>query len=155
MFETLSIAESRPIAILKKSFLIIIIALLGIGAVSSYRAYVQVRSLELDAGSEVREGTEITASVVTSGRTTVDVVVELVQGSHSETLFVMHVRGNELAFFDPRSQQKSQTMVATNDQLRTFDPGPAIIRATATGRPQWTRLPPPTVIEKSVEIHRN
>jgi hypothetical protein len=99
MFETLSIAESRPIAILKKSFFIIIIALLGIGAVSSYRA--------------------------------------------------------ELAFFDPRSQQKSQTMVATNDQLRTFDPGPAIIRATATGRPQWTRLPPPTVIEKSVEIHRN
>jgi hypothetical protein len=68
MFETLSIAESRPIAILKKSFLIIIIALLGIGAVSSYRAYVQVRSLELDAGSEVREGTEITASVVTSGK---------------------------------------------------------------------------------------
>ena len=155
MFETQSIPESRAIVILQRVFSIVIVALLAIGAVSSYRAYVQVRTLELNVGSEVREGTEITASVVTSGRTTVDVVVELVQGSHSETLCAMQVRGNELAFFDPRSQQTSQTMVVTNEQLSRFDPGSAIIRATATGRPQWTRLPPPTVIEKSVEIHRS
>ena len=155
MFEARAIPESRSIIILKKSFLIIIVALLGIGAVSSYRAYVQVYSLELSPSPQLHGGTQIDASVITSGRTTVDVVVELVQGSKSAAVLVMQVRGNELGFFDPRSRQQSQTVVVTEEQLRSFESGPAILRATATGRPQWMRLPPPTVTEKSVEIHRN
>ena len=155
MFEARGIPESRAIAVLKRSFLIIIVALLGIGAVSSYRAYVQVYSLDLIVEPQLRVGTQLGASVVTSGRTTVDVVVEMVQGSNSATLWVMHIRGNELGFFDPRSQQRSQTTVLTGEQLSKFQAGPAMIRATATGRPQWMRLPPPTVIERSVEIDRN
>jgi hypothetical protein len=46
MFETRLIPEARPIAILKKVFVGMVIVLLAIGAVSSYRAYVQVKSLE-------------------------------------------------------------------------------------------------------------
>jgi hypothetical protein len=49
MFETRTIPEARPIVWLKRFFVLVIVALLAIGAVSSHRAYIQVRSLELNA----------------------------------------------------------------------------------------------------------
>lgn len=152
MFESLSIPEARPIVWLKRSFIVVIVALLTIGATSSYRAYVQVQSLELSAPSLMSVGSEVKASVVSSGRTFVDVQVELIQGSHSEVLFVMRVPGNELGFFDPRSQRAARTEVVSADVLSGFQRGHARIRAVATGRPQWMRLPPPTVREVEVQI---
>lgn len=89
-----------------------------------------------------------------SGRTTIDVRVELIQAGHSETLAVQQVRGNDWASFDPRPRRASQSVVLTPDQLARFLPAPAAVRATATGRRQWLRLPPPTVREAAVEIQR-
>ena len=93
--------------------------------------------------------------VVGSGRGPVDVKVELIQGATTKTLFLMRVPGNELAFFDPRSQRASHHEQITIDQMKAFANGPATVRATATGREQWTRLPPPTVRESLVELHKN
>jgi hypothetical protein len=155
MFDAPPIRDAKPIAILKKLFAVVIFGLLGIGAVSSYRAYVQVRSLELTADKQLTDGSPVNVDVISSGRTPVDVKVELIQGSTVATLLTMRVRGNELGFFDPRSQHASQHGQITSAQLKPFQTGAAIVRATAVGRPQWMRLPPPTVRELVVQLHKD
>ena len=66
MFDPLAIRDAKPIAILKRIFVLVIIGLLGIGAISSYRAYVQVRSLELHADRELSVGSSVDVTVVGS-----------------------------------------------------------------------------------------
>jgi hypothetical protein len=123
--------------------------------VSGYRAYYQVRSLELRLIDPfLSKGSAIQISVVGSGRTTIDVQLELIQGTRSETLAVQRVPGHEWAFFDPRPTKASPRVVVTPEHVAGFMTGAARVRATATGRPQWTRLPPPTVREIAVEIQR-
>src|SRR6185436_15641639 len=111
MFDELAIRDARPVLWLKRFFVFVIVALLLIGAVSSHRAYFQVRSLELSAPHELSVGSVVNASVVGSGRTQVDVEVDLIQGTHSERLLHLHLTGNELAFFDPRTQYGSDSVV--------------------------------------------
>ena len=152
MFDELTIHDARPILWLKRLFVFVIVALLVIGAVSSHRAYFQVRSLELNAPQLLAAGSVVNASVVGSGRTQVDVDVELIQGTHSERLMHLHLTGNNLAFFDPRPQHRSDNVVLSSETLSRFQPGPARLRAVATGREQWTRLPPPTVREVEVVL---
>ena len=152
MFDELTIQDARPILWLKRLFVFVIVALLVIGAVSSHRAYFQVRSLELTAPHAVSAGSIVNASVVGSGRTQVDVEVDLIQGTHSERILRVHLTGNNLAFFDPRQQHGSDSVALTAETLSKFEPGPARLHAVATGREQWTRLPPPTVREIDVEI---
>ena len=154
MFDSLTIRDARPILWLKRAFLVVIVALLAIGMVSSHRAYFQVRNLELNAPQVLTSGSVVQTSVVSSGRTTVDVVVELIQGTHSERLMNLHLRGNELGFFDPRTRHGSDSVMLTPEILSTFQPGTARLRSVATGRHQWFRLPPPTVREMSVEIQK-
>jgi len=64
------------------------------------------------------------------GLTQIDVDVYLIQGTHSERLQHLHL----------------------TEMLSRFHPGPARLRAVATGREQWTRVPPPTVRVIEVEI---
>jgi hypothetical protein len=152
MFDDLTIRDARPILWMKRAFIAVIVALLLIGVVSSHRAYFQVRSLELNAPHVLSAGALVNASVVGSGRTQVDVEVDLIQGTHSERIMHLHLTGNNLAFFDPRQQHGSDSVALTSETLSKFRPGPARLRAVAIGREQWTRLPPPTVRELDVEI---
>ena len=152
MFDELTIQDARPIRWLKRLFVFVIVALLVIGAVSSHRAYFQVRGLELTAPSVLSAGSIVNASVIGSGRTPVDVEVDLIQGTHSERLLHLRLTGNNLGFFDPRQQHGSNSVALNAETLSKFQPGPARLRAVATGREQWTRLPPPTVREFNVEI---
>lgn len=92
--------------------------------------------------------------MISSGRTYADVRLELRQGVHSETLAMQTVPGNEYGFFDPRTQRASQTVMLTPELLSRFAAGAAQLRATAHGRSQWTRTPPPVVRELDVEIER-
>jgi hypothetical protein len=155
MFDSVTVREARPIALMKRAVLPLL-ALCVVTALSSgYRAYYQVYGLELHVTEPtLRDGSAVEVAVAGSGRTTLDVRVELIQGSRSETLAVQQVRGNEWASFDPRPQRASQKVVLTAEQLARFASGPATVRATATGRPQWLRLPPPTVREEAVNIRR-
>lgn len=152
MFEQITIQDARPILWLKRLFVFVIVALLVIGALSSHRAYFQVRSLELTAPRVLSAGGTVNTSVVGSGRTQVDVDVDLIQGTHYERLLHLHLTGNNLAFFNPRARYGSESVVLTSETLSNFQPGPARLRAVATGREQWMRLPPPTVRELDVEI---
>ncbi|HEV7892680.1 MAG TPA: hypothetical protein VGP08_18850 [Pyrinomonadaceae bacterium] len=153
MFESLDLKESRPLVLLRRAALAFL-ALCSVTALASgHRAYFQVRGLELRVDTPaLRAGSVVETEVVSSGRTHVDVRVELVQGSHAETLAVQSVRGNEWGSIDPRTQRASQRVLLTPEVLSRFEAGAAVLRATATGRPQWMRLPPPTVRETAVEI---
>ena len=152
MFDSLTIQDARPTVWLKRVFVFVIVVLLVIGAVSSHRAYFQVRSLELSAPHALSAGSVVKTSVVGSGRTMVDVDVDLIQGTRSERLLHLHLTGNKPGFFDPRTQHGSVSVILTTETLSKFQPGPARLRAVATGREQWTRLPPPTVREMEVEV---
>ena len=155
MFDNLSFQDARPIALMKKAILILLALCFVTALVSGYRAYYQVRSLELQLTEPtLRKGSVIQIAVVGSGRTTIDVRLELVQGTHSETLAVQHLSGNDWASFDPRSTRGSYSVMLTPDLLAHFHNGPAKLQAIATGRRQWTRLPPPEVREITVEIER-
>ncbi|HEX6184024.1 MAG TPA: hypothetical protein VFZ44_09115 [Pyrinomonadaceae bacterium] len=155
MFESTLSREARPITLLKRAVLVLLALCLVTALSSGYRAYYQVRSLELRPdGPTLREGSVIRVDVSGSGRTTINVRVELIQGARSEILAVHQMRGNEWAAIDPRPRDSSHDVSVTWEQLSRFQNGAATVRATATGRPQWMRLPPPTVREVAVEIRR-
>ena len=48
----------------------------------------------------------------------------------------------------------SLSVTLTPAMLSEFDPGPATLRASAVGRPQWLRVPPPSIREQAVSIGR-
>ena len=152
MFDSPTTIDAWPILWLKRLFVAIIVALLAIGMVSAHRAYFQIRSLELNAPDLLIEGSVVQTSVVSSGRTACDVDVELIQGAHSERLLKLHLTGNNFGFFDPRAQEDSSRVTLNREILSSFQPGTARLRAVATGRHQWFRLPPPTIRELEVVI---
>ena len=152
MFDSLTIPIARPHVWLKRLLVFVIVALVAVEIVASYRAYFQVQGLELSAPGALAEGSIVNTSVVTSGRTWVDVEVELIQATHSEKLFTLFVPKNNLGFFDPRTQQASQSFTLTRETLSRFQPGSARLRSVAAGRLKWTILAPPTVREIEVNI---
>ncbi len=155
MFDSLAFKDAPPIALLKKAVLLMLALCFITALASGHRAYFQVRSLELRVTESVlRNGSVIQTDVVASGRTPVTVRLELVQDAHTETLAVHLMPDNEWAAFDPRPQRASHKLAITSEILSRFQTGAAHLRATATGRPQWTRLPPPTVRESTVTIER-
>ena len=156
MFESLTIHEARPLVHLRRAIVVLLAVCFVTATWSGYRAYYQVSSLELHVSSSILGADAvIETTVVTSGRTDVDVSIELVQGRRAETLAMQHVPGNDWASIDPRSPRATHRVVVTGDTLARFGPGSAVVRATATGRPQWLRLPPPTVREVVVELDRD
>src|ERR1051326_1099374 len=143
MFETRAIPEARGIVLLKRVFTIIVSVYLVIGMISAYRAFYQVRSVEIQSADVLQSGSVISTNVVSYARGPVDVRLELVQYGQSATIAAMRVRGNEWGLLDPRTQRGSQSVGLTDDVLIQFASGKAIVRATAIGRPQGGRLPPP------------
>lgn len=156
MFDSLSARESRPLAVLRRAVLALLALCFVTAVASGYRAYYQVRSLELRLDEPtLREGSVIRVEVSGSGRTMIDVRLELIQGEHSETLAERRLPGNDWAAFDPRPDDAAYNVALTPEHLARFRGGAAKVRVTATGRHQWMRLPPPTVRETEVEILRD
>jgi hypothetical protein len=168
MFQPLPSQRSFVFVLLKRLCLVVLSAYLVIGLISAYRAWYQVKSLDLrlegsgslfvpnDSRAEivggVANGSVFEADLVSYARTHIDVRLELVQGTNSETLALGTLPGNEWGFWDPRTRQRSFKTVLTDEVLNHFQPGRAKLRATATGRHQWMRLPPPVVREITVEL---
>jgi hypothetical protein len=153
MFEGHSTKDALVIAILKRVFLLALGCYLVIGLISAYRAWYQVKSLELKASDAIlRSGSVVETNLVSYARTPIDVRVELIQGSHSETVAVQRLPGNDWGFFDPRTRSAEQKVMVTQDVLNRFQLGKAQLRATAIGRHQWMRLPPPVLRELVVEL---
>jgi hypothetical protein len=145
--------SSRLFRVFRRVAVIIVLLYAAVGAWSVYRAWVQVRTLALRVVSDdVRPGIPALVDVVTSGVTIVDVKLELVQGSHSETLATLRIVPARQAFFNPRIRQGTMMPSFTPEFLAHFQGGPAIVRATATGRRKWLVTPGPVVKEVPVVI---
>lgn len=137
----------------EKAVLVFVVACVVLAALSGYRAYFQVRGLELETpAGALGGGSVVRASVVTSGRAFVDLKLEVSQEGRTETLAAREVPKNYFAAVDPRSQRASVEATLKPETLSRLRAGPAVLRATATGRPQWLRTPPPEVREAAVEI---
>ena len=152
MFEDVAIKDTRGIAFVKRACLIVISVYFVLGMIALYRALFQVHNLAINSAETLRADSAISATVLSYGRTPVDLRIELVQPAHSETLAVKQVEKNEWALLDPRIKKATQTIVLTGNVLDRFADGEAVLRATVTGRLQLGHLPAPVVREQVVEI---
>ena len=154
MFKT-RIRETRWLVVLKRAGVIVVSVYLVIGMIALYRALTQIHSLEIQSDGVLRSGSAITSTVVSYARVPIDVRVELIQDAHSEVVAVQRVQKNEWALLDLRTREETQTAVLTDALLERFAGGKATVRATAIGRQQFGRLPPPLVREVTVNIQRD
>jgi hypothetical protein len=136
----------------KRGLLAAFVVALPLALASGYRAIVQVYDLTITPVSILAPGDTIRTKVVTSGRAFVDVTLELRQGTTAVILGTARVPGNWDLTLDPRSRHDSLRVVLTPAMLQPFIAGPATLRATALGRSQWLRVPPPTVREMAITI---
>ena len=135
---------------------LVLVTYVAPGLFSSYRAWVQVRSLELDVPSrELRTGDTIRVRTVSWARTWVDVDLLLTQSTRTDTLAFHRIPKNHNASIDPRWRRDSIAVVLSQPTLAGYDRGPATVRAVAIGGPQWLRTPPPLVREAVVQLMPN
>jgi len=146
-------AESRASRLGKRAVLWFIILQLPIGCMSSYRAWVQIKELTLSTTSrELAPGVVVRSNLTSWARTESDARIELVQGRRVTMLGEVYLPRNRDAYYDPRPRHGTVEVALTPAMLEGFEPGPATLRASALGRPQWLRTPPPTVREQPVMI---
>jgi hypothetical protein len=146
--------EPRAFVIVRRAAAVVVALFLALGAMSSYRAYVQVWRLDLRADSVLRAGSPVRADVVSSGRARASVLLELVQGARVETVGTLRIRGNDDGFLDPRPRRGTLSATVEQALLSHLEPGRATLRATARGTRQWLREPTPVVRELDVRIER-
>ena len=136
------LAEPRIYFHVRRLILVVLALWIPLALFSGFRAIVQVYSLDVVA-TPGSAGTDITVRVTTSGRTHVDLVVEALQDGQALTLARTVVRSNRTASVDPRPRRETLRLQLPIAKAR----GPVTLRATATGRSQWLRTPPPAVRE--------
>lgn len=144
---------SRLARVVKRVVLIIALLYGAVGIWSAYRAWAQVQLLDVKVVStSLRPGMPSVVRVVTSGLTYVTVRLDLVQGSHSETLADLRVAPSPKGILSPGKRQGSMMPSFTTEFLAKFQPGPAILRTTASGVPKWFLSPAPVVQEIPVIV---
>ena len=120
---------------------------------STYRRIWQVQRIELRVSSPMlAPGVTVSYDVITSGETRNRILLELEQGTQSETLMEQRARQNAVSAYDPRLFRYTPTVVITPELLARFTPGPATLRLTAFGGPKLLRTPPPRVRELQVTV---
>ena len=133
--------------------LVVVVLWLPLAAFSGFRALVQVYDLDIRLTTTVlRPGAVVRAEVLTSGRAHADLVLELRQSTAVDTIGSLFVPGNDDGALDPRPRRGSLRVLLTQDHLARLTAGSVTVRATATGRHQWMRLPPPTISERRATI---
>lgn len=146
-------SDPPSVALVRKAIIAVVAVHVPLALWSGYRAIVQVQHLELQSQARmIGEGSTVRVGVISSGRTTVDVRLEMIQGARVETLAVRDVPTGATPAYDPRFRHASLAVTLTPKLLERFEPGPALLRATAIGRSQWLRTPPPEVRELPVDI---
>ena len=137
--------EWKGFVILRRAIITVAIVHFSLAAASGYRAIVQVYDVTIESPAVIQPGSPMIVHVSTSGRTHVDVRVDLVQGGRTETIANTVVPSNDAFFYDPRAKGVAINAAVPADILSRFAAGKAAIRAVATGRSQFLRTPPPTV----------
>lgn len=131
----------------------LIVAHIPIGAMSSYRAWVQVVALQLDhSPTPLVPGSWVRATITTSGRKAVDYGIELQQGAFDDTLGYHIVPQHKNPTYDQRRIHDTLRVALTAKFLAPYHDGPATLRVRAVGGSQWMRTPPPTIVELPVVL---
>ena len=148
-------AQPKSMVVLKWIILPLLIVHVVLASWSGYRAIVQVYSVDVSvADSVIRAGSPVAYHAVGSGRVTVTLRLELLQDSLKQPIDQQIINTYTTPSYDPRPIRGGATVSLTPAMLARFSAGPATIRATATGRAQWLRTPPPTVREIPVIIEK-
>ena len=126
---------------------------LAVGALASYRAYQPVFGVSIRVDPPALEaGAAVRVETVTSGRGPVTIRVEVVQGSHAETVAIDHVASRRWAFWDLRLVRRATRASLSRALLARLEPGPVVVRATVQGAPAWLRQPPAVVEEVAAQV---
>jgi hypothetical protein len=137
--------EWKGFVLLRRVTIAVAVVHFSLAAASGYRAIVQVYDVTIESPAVIHPGSPLIVHASTSGRTRVEVRVDLVQGGRAETLSTTTVLSNDAFFYDPRAKGVAIDVAVPADILSRFYAGKATIRAVATGRSQFLRTPPPTV----------
>jgi hypothetical protein len=120
---------------------------------SFYRRLHQVLRIDLRAPSTaLYPGAVVHCDVITSGETKNRILLELVQGSHSEVMLELRARVNRISAYDPRVFRYTPSVTVTPALLSRFAPGPATVRLTGFGGMKLLHTPAPRVRELLVLI---
>ena len=142
-----------PTWIFWSSIILVVVTYVIPGLFSAYRAWVQVRSLELIvARREIHAGDTVRVHAVSWARTRVHVDLQLIQGARVTTLGTRVIPDNHNPSIDPRWKRDSIVVVLTPPLLAGYQQGAATLRASAIGGPQWLRTPPPLIRETPVTV---
>jgi hypothetical protein len=145
--------EEPQLVVLRWLTVVVCSAFALFGGFAGYRAWVQVRSVELRPTTRVlAAGSTVTVDAVSWAGTDVTVRLLLVQGTHAESLAVRVIGTNAVPSLDPRWRRESITVAVPGAVLARFQPGSARLVATAVGLPQWMRTPPAAVREREVVL---
>ena len=138
--------EPRAFVVLRYLVVTLLVVQGELALVSGWRAIVQVRRLVVHAPARaLTAGDTVAIDVVTSGRTFVDVALVMEQDGRTIPLGTHREPGNRDLAMDPRPRRVALWTTLAPAPLAGLHAGPATLRATAVGRRQWLRLPPPTV----------
>lgn len=151
LFDTL-VTESRGLKVIRRTILTLAVIHFSLAAVSGYRAWVQVKNIQIRTTDEtLGPGSSIQVYAVTSARNAVTISLEAVQNGATRSLASVTVPGNK-NFYDPRSARERFVVVLTPEILTKLKEGQVVLRATGLGRSQFLRVPPPTVVERESAI---
>lgn len=144
--------ESRGLRVVRLVIITAAVMHFTLAALSGYRAFVQVSALGIRVPSDtVGPGSIIETEVVTSGRNPVTLVIEAIQGGRVSRLTEQQLPENRNRFYDPRSLRATvRTRITALPAGLT--PGTILLRARATGRSQFLRIPPPTIAARPVTL---
>ena len=104
------------------------------------------------SSATITPGVTVSADLVTTGEVDNPMLLELVQGSHRETLWQHRAHIAYVRSYDPRLYRYTPSVTITPQLLARFSPGPATVRLTGFGMQKLLRTPPPRVREIAVDI---
>lgn len=150
---TMPVREEPQFVVLRWFTIAVLSLFVPAACFSGYRALVQVKSLDIrTSGTTLGPGSRVAMDGVSWGRTYVTMRLMLRQDDRIDTLIVHELGTHGVPSLDPRWQAESDSVVLGADQLARYHDGEATLVATAIGRSQWMRVPPPTVRELRVSL---
>ena len=156
---TFSLAAARPeppvLAWMRRIAITVISVHLVFASWSAYRRFHQIFRVDLHpSATTLAAGSVVKCDVVTSGEVQNRVRLELVQGSHAETMLELRADVNGISAYDPRLFRYTPRVTVTAALLSRFASGPATLRLTGFGGQKLLQTPPPRVRELPVVISR-
>lgn len=145
--------EPRAMIWFKRAMITVACANLLLFSWSMCRRIWQVMRLDLTVSSTVlTPGVIVSTDVITTGEVPNPIRLELVQGTHAETLIERRGDLPTIRSYDPRLFRYTPSVVITPELLSRFSPGPATLRLTGIGMQKLLRTPPNRVREVQVTL---